>query len=333
VSGPEFVHDGTAIIFSSERAGSMNLWQMPFDPEDTSSTPLRVTIGQGSDVNAAVSRDGKKIAYSSILSGPDVWELTISSGSLRRVTSENGIEQQAVLSPDGSQLALRSDRGGTSGIWIVDLNGNFKRLLSAGTGFPFWSLNGRQILYNSASGVEVRNVGELSSTKTIQNASFGAWSPTETKIAFLRPDENRSGIWTHEIQTGKEKKIVSLEGGALSPAWSPDGRNIVFNEDVGDVRRLLVVEASGGTPRIIPTDEAEYSHPSFSPVNNDQVVCVRDHIDLVMVSISTGKVTYLKKFEDPAIRLTDYPSWSRDGKKVYFDQVRRSGDIFVMENP
>ncbi|MBF8248651.1 MAG: hypothetical protein HW374_1451, partial [Bacteroidetes bacterium] len=67
-------------------------------------------------------------------------------------------------------------------------------------------------------------------------------------------------------------------------------------------------------------------------INNDQVLCVRDHLDFVLVSISTGQVTYLKKFEDPAIRLSDYPSWSRDGTKIYFDQVRRSGDIFVMQN-
>ncbi|MBI2620044.1 MAG: PD40 domain-containing protein [Ignavibacteriales bacterium] len=332
VSGPEFVNDGTAIIFSSARGGSINLWQLSFAPEDTNASAHRVTIGQGSDVNASISRDGRKIAYSSISSGPDIWELTISSGSLRRVTSENGIEQQAVLSPDGSQLALRSDRGGTSAIWMVDLKGTFKRLFSAATGFSFWSPDGKHISYNSSSGIEVRSVGDLSSTIIIPNAAFSTWNPSGTKIAFMRNDEGRNGVWTRELQTGKEEKIVSMDGVASFPAWSPDGSIIVFNEDVGDTRRLLVVPASGGTPRVIPTDDAEYSHPSFSPVNNDQVVCVRDHIDLVMVSVSTGRVTYLKKFEDPAIRLTDYPSWSRDGKKVYFDQVRRSGDIFVMEN-
>jgi Tol biopolymer transport system component len=144
--------------------------------------------------------------------------------------------------------------------------------------------------------------------------------------------QDRRGIWARDLETGKDELIASVEGAPLSPVWSPDGRMILFNEDVGDKRRLLVVPASGGTPRTIPTDDAEYSHPVFSRIHSDRVVCVRDHIDIVEVSISTGKVTYLKKFEDPAICLTDYPSWSPDGKKVYFDQIRRSGDIFVMEN-
>ena len=334
VSGPEFADHGTTIIFSSARGGSINLWRMSFAPESGTFAPVhRFTTGQGDDVNASISRDGEKIAYTAISSGPDVWELTIATGSLRKVTSENGIEQQAIPSPDGSQLVLRSDRGGVGAIWIADLKGSFKRLLSLGSGFPLWSPNGKQVSYNTGSGVEVRNVGDLSSTTTISNAAFSSWDPTGTKIAFMRNDEGRSGVWTHELLTGKQEKIASVEGFASFPAWSADGRWIAFNEDRGDIRRLLVIPASGGTPRVIPTDNAEYSHPAWSPVNNDQVVCVRDHLDLVLVSISTGKVTYLKKFEDPAIRLTDYPSWSRDGKKVYFDQVRRSGDIFVMENP
>ncbi|MEX1276627.1 MAG: protein kinase [Bacteroidota bacterium] len=334
VSGPEFVENGAAIIYSSARGGAINLWQIPFTPEsDTYASARRFTAGHGDDVNASVSRDQKKVAYAAVSSGPDVWELTIASGRLRRVTFENGVEQQAVPSPDGSQLALRSDRGSSSAIWIVDLQGSFKRLfsLSPAIGFPFWSPNGKQISYNAGSGIEVRNVGDLSSTTTISNAIFSSWDPTGTKIAFIRNSEGTDGIWTHEVRTGKQEKIALVEGIGSFPAWSADGRMIAFNEDVGDIRRLLVVPASGGTPRVIPTDDAEYSHAAWSPVNNDQIVCVRDHLDLVLVSISTGKVTYLKKFEDPAIRLTDYPSWSRDGKKVYFDQVRRQGDIFVME--
>lgn len=334
VSGPEFADHGSTILFSSAQGGSINLWKMSFVPESGAFAPVhRFTTGHGDDVNASISRDGEKIAYTAIASGPDVWELTVATGSLRKVTSENGIEQQAVPSPDGLQLVLRSDRGGVSAIWIADLKGSFKRLLSPGSGFPLWSPNGKQVSYNAGSGVEVRNVGDLSSTTTISNAAFSSWDPTGTKIALMRTDEGRSGVWTYELLTGKQEKIASVEGVASFPAWSADGRMIAFNEDVGDIRRLLVVFAAGGTPRVIPTDDAEYSHPAWSPVNNDQVVCVRDHLDLVLVSISTGKVTYLKKFEDPAIRLTDYPSWARDGKKVYFDQVRRSGDIFVMENP
>lgn len=333
VSGPEFADRGTSVIFSSARGGRINLWKMPFTPESrTYASVQRFTAGHGDDVNVTISSDQTKIAYAAVSSGPDVWELTTATGVLRKVTSENGIEQQAVPSPDGSQLVLRSDRGGVSAIWTADLNGSFKRLLSNGTGFPFWSPNGKQISYMTTSGIEVRNVGDLSSTTTIVNAVFSSWDPTGTKIAFMRNSEGRSGIWTHELQTGKQEKIASVDGVASFPAWSPDGRMIVFNEDIGDMRRLLVVPASGGAPRVIPTDEAEYSHPAWSPVNNDHVVCVRDHIDLVLVSIATGKVTYLKKFEDPAIRLTDYPSWSHDGKKVYFDQVRRSGDIFVIED-
>lgn len=332
VAGPEFADDGESILFSSSQGGTINLWKMPFSPDGPSAYAHRVTIGQGADVNVSTSRDGKKIAYASIESGPDVWELAVASGRLRRVTSEKGVEQQVSISPDGTLLAMRSDRGGTNAIWIADLDGTFQRLLTTNGGIASWSPNGKFISTHSTSAVEVRSVEDLSSTIVIPDAAFGSWDPSGTKIVFVRTMQDRRGIWARDLETGKDELIASVEGAPLSPVWSPDGRMILFNEDVGDKRRLLFVPASGGTPRTIPTDDAEYSHPVFSRIHSDRVVCVRDHIDIVEVSISTGKVTYLKKFEDPAIRLTDYPSWSPDGKKVYFDQIRRSGDIFVMEN-
>jgi hypothetical protein len=27
----------------------------------------------------------------------------------------------------------------------------------------------------------------------------------------------------------------------------------------------------------------------------------------------------------------DYPSWSRDGKRIYFSVARKSGDVYVLE--
>jgi Tol biopolymer transport system component len=29
----------------------------------------------------------------------------------------------------------------------------------------------------------------------------------------------------------------------------------------------------------------------------------------------------------------DYPSWSFDGRKIYFSMSRRIGDLYLLENP
>ncbi len=329
-SGPEFTADGQSIIFSSARGGLINLWHMPFRPDGGSSqVPRRLTLSENADVNPSVARGQRKIAYSSMTPIQDIWELTVSSGSLRRVTSESGIEQEAVPSPDGQHLAVVSVRGGASGVWIIDMKGSFKRFVGAGT-LPSWSPRGDQIASTAREGVIVRSISDLSSS-VITDAAWSTWNPEGTKIAFNRYHQGRAELWVRDMRTGREEQLASADKAFLSLAWSKDGRHIIFNSDVADSRRLLVVPATGGTPRVVPTDDAEYSHPACSPVDPDLVLCVRDHIDLVVVSVSTGKVTVLKKFNNPSIRLTDYPSWSPDGKKVYFDQLQRSGDIFVME--
>lgn len=334
VSGPELIDNGTNLVYSSAKGGTLNLWSMPFKPDAQGfQIPRRITTGHGDDVNVAVSRDQKKIAYSAVSAAPDIWELTIATGALRQITSENGLENQVRMAPDGSRFVIHSDRGGISALWIVDLKGTFTRLLSPGSGFPAWSPDGSRISYGASGNVEIRNVGALSATVTIQNALFGSWNQTGTAITFARGENpNNQSVWIRDLTTGSEKKITNLEGFASFPAWSPDGSTIAFNLDVGDKRELLVIPASGGTARVIPTDDAEYSHPDWSPTDPDKLLCVRDHRDLVLVSVSSGKVTYLKRFEQSAIRLSDYPSWSPDGKKIYFDQVRRSGDIYVVEN-
>ena len=148
VSGPELIDNGTNLIYSSARGGTLNLWSMPFRPDAQAfQNSRRVTTGHGDDVNVAISRDQKKIAYSAVSATPDIWELTIATGSLRQITSENGLENQVRISPDGSRFVIHSDRGGISAFWIVDLKGTFTRRLSPGSGFPAWSPDGSRISY------------------------------------------------------------------------------------------------------------------------------------------------------------------------------------------
>jgi serine/threonine protein kinase len=52
--------------------------------------------------------------------------------------------------------------------------------------------------------------------------------------------------------------------------------------------------------------------------------------EAAVVTVSTGRVTFLPGYSEGSYIL-DYPSWSRDGKKVYFSVARKSGDVYVLE--
>ncbi len=123
---PTWSPDGKFILFSSNRSGSMNIWKMFFKPDaEKFETPIRVTVGEGDDINISVTSIGNRIAFATVKSSPDIWELTVSSRKLRQVSSETGIEDLPYVSPDGKTILVDSDRRGSAQIWTMDLEWEF----------------------------------------------------------------------------------------------------------------------------------------------------------------------------------------------------------------
>ena len=150
----------------------MNIWKMPFKPDAKEFlTPVRITVGEGDDVNISAAAVGSMIAFATVKTSPDVWELTAKSHKLRQLSFETGSEDHPVLSPDGKTLLVTSNRGGTVQLWAMDLNGKFLSQLTTETGLRpdiggYWSPDGKEIVYNRNEQGKfrevVRTLGEIS---------------------------------------------------------------------------------------------------------------------------------------------------------------------------
>ena len=82
----------------------------------------------------------------------DVWVLQIGEGRARRVVDDPAQDIYPCWSPDGTQLAFVSDRGGSSDLWVVGLDGDeplgVPRRLTGGSPLvhaPEWSPDGKWI--------------------------------------------------------------------------------------------------------------------------------------------------------------------------------------------
>jgi Tol biopolymer transport system component len=334
VTRPAWAADGGSIVFSGDQGGILNLWRVPIREGRRGGPVARVTLGEGQDTGAAVSRDGRSVAFAVLKNEPNIWEFTIEGGTMRPVT-RSGAADYPSLSPDGTTLLVESNQTGKAAVWTVDLQGRFRTRLTEGQRLSpqaRWSRDGTKIGWLKDGILQIQPIGGLTAFDTRLASGTLEWSPDQKRIVVGSPGGTGTGlgeIRTYDVETGSVKTLTALGAAADYPSWSPDGKQIVFQLQRGSIRELWIVPSEGGEARPL-TKDLEDSHPSWSPTDPDTILFLRDHRHLALVSVATGKVRILPGTPEGS-GLLDYPSWSPDGKKIYYTVSRKTGDIYLLE--
>jgi len=165
-------------------------------------------------------------------------DLTESSGSR---------EKDAVYSPDGTRIALISDRGGEEQLWVMDAGGGDERQLTDDRrGFryrPTWSPDGRWIAFADKSlrlslvdveSAEVREVvrGEFDDAWERWGIQEYRFSPDSRWLVYTEVEASlNDSIFLYELATGRTVRVTGPETRDWSPDFSPDGRFLYFLSD------------------------------------------------------------------------------------------------------
>src|SRR5581483_901776 len=157
---------------------------------------------------------------------------------------------------DGNRLAYISNRSGSPDVWIKDLRTG-KELPLTETPWPESyariSRDGTQIMFRvqKPGGSEnlslIDAVGGVSRSYSCRGELYGDW--LEDRQSFVYTSEN--GLNLLRIRSGESLPLVN--GPALEPRGSPDGRWIVFHTFGGrTIRQVFVASVRNG---LVPREE------------------------------------------------------------------------------
>jgi hypothetical protein len=218
---------------------------------------------------------------------------------------DGSLEVGPVLSPDGRRIAFLSSRSRLSvDVYVAD----------AATGE-----HARQ-LTRSAVDPHFESLQFL--------ASAGTWAPDNVRLAVATVRRGRGVLAIFDTVEGRIVQEVPFThpGEIFNPAWSPDGRSIVFSGQVGGFTDLYLLDVATSVIRPLTHDAFADLQPSWSP-DGTRIAFVTERFtssvetlehgpfQIGLLDVASGSVT--RAAITTSGDLTN-PTWSGDGRAFYF---------------
>jgi WD40 repeat protein len=166
-------------------------------------------------------------------------------------------------------------------------------------------------------------------TEAFQGRRDLSWSPAGDQIAVLVRKENTRKLAIYDSLHGKLERIITLPGiaQAASPTFSPDGKRIAFEGNKNGVVDIFEIDLATKAIRNLTQDDDFDGNPWYA---GDGLTLLYDRrigeswkIFSVDVSDATQKTQLTF---GPSVDLQ--PSYSRDGKTVFFSSDRGGYGVF-----
>jgi TolB protein len=137
-------------------------------------------------------------------------------------------------------------------------------------------------------------------------------------IAFMSTRNGSAELFVMRADGSHAQSITSDEADHLFPAWSPDGRDIVYVHaegglPTGDFDLHVLV---GGDDEVLTEGPRRDVAPAWSP-NGDDIAyesAIAGEPNIYVISLASHRTVRITKVHAPAYQ----PSWSPDGRRIAF---------------
>ena len=143
---PRFSPDGRWIVYSLEKNGNTDIYQM----DARSGAQRALTNAPSIETSPSYSPDGQQIVFESDRSGsPQLYIMGANGGEPRRISFGDGRYGTPVWSPRGDMIAFTRQVGGKFHIGVMRTDGSEEKMLTESflDEGPSWAPNGRVVMF------------------------------------------------------------------------------------------------------------------------------------------------------------------------------------------
>lgn len=246
VTGFDWDASDRALLLAANRGETRRVWKIGVDGT-VGALPL-----DAARVGRVASGRGGLVAFERRLDMFDLAEVaTGGTAALRSIAVSTADETDATFSPDGTRVALVSERTGRPEVWLSEA-GRLRQLTRSGADDFFvsdWHPGGASLLVamrrGAAMGLHVLDVATGLMRPVLDDVTAGqsaSWAADGKSIYFPSLRDGSSRIWNLDLQTRKLRPVSAPGFMVVRP--SPDGRWLYLGD--GRTPRILRMPTAGG---------------------------------------------------------------------------------------
>jgi Tol biopolymer transport system component len=269
----------TAVVVAGSvvlTAGAIAGWfatRTTAQPPAEAQRPVPLTSYTGEELGPSFSPDGSQVVFTWNGEKQDNYDLyvkVVGPGAPLRLTTDLGVDYSAKWSPDGRTIAFgRAHSDGTMAVMLIPALGGpertlarFKRMRSAT--MLDWSPNGKWVVVAGKTGDDATRLHSISiesgEARQLTNPPPSmvdvepAFAPDGRSIAFARwTGMNLAEIWVLNVSAtlepqGEPRKLPVEGSFARGPAWTSDGREVLYASGLDLRSNIYRIPADGSGP-------------------------------------------------------------------------------------